>query len=89
MILRPIRTGSCKIVVHAYCVKQYVKRSNSYYNSSYIAFHDDLVSHLITWHARQSHTEQDMIVRLARVSFLELLDKVHLPTGEPCLAESY
>lgn len=54
---------------------------------SYLVSHNDLVSHLITSHARLGHIAEDYMTRLARVGLLGSLAKVHLLTYELCLAE--
>lgn len=58
----------------------------SFYYSSFLVSHDDIVSHSITWHARLGHIGQDRMARLARAGLLGSLAKVHLPTCESCLA---
>lgn len=60
----------------------------SFYSSSYLVYHDDMVSHSVTWHAKLGPIGQDMTVRLARVSLLGSLAKIFLHTCEPCLIEN-
>lgn len=59
---------------------------DSFYNSSYLVPHDDIIFYSIKWNARLGYIGQDRMAKLARVGLMGSLAKAHLPICEPCLA---